>query len=118
MTADYGQLVEKESVWVLTVNENIGGLIILRKEPDHVLISNMAVATTYQRHGFGRRLLEFAEAHARQNEVDELRLYTNELMHENLAIYSKLGWDEYDRAEQDGFRRIFMRKRLGFCAVK
>ncbi|MBB3937252.1 hypothetical protein [Aureimonas phyllosphaerae] len=33
-------------------------------------------------------------------------------MHENLAIYTKLGWEEYDRAEQDGFRRVFMRKRI------
>ncbi|MBB4004609.1 hypothetical protein GGR03_003704 [Aurantimonas endophytica] len=33
-------------------------------------------------------------------------------MYENLRIYERLGWEEYDRAEQDGFRRVFMRKRL------
>jgi hypothetical protein len=42
-----------------------------------------------------------------------MRLYTNELMHENLVVYGKLGWLEYDRAEQDGFRRVFMKKELG-----
>lgn len=78
----------------------------------------MAVATAYQGFGFGRKLRAFAEAHARQNNVAELKLHTNEVMHENLAICSKLGWSEYDRDEQDGIRKTFTRKRLNSSSVK
>ena len=31
-------------------------------------------------------------------------------MHENIALYTKLGWQEYGRGEQAGFQRVFMRK--------
>ncbi len=50
--------------------------------------------------------------HASREGIGKLRLFTNELMHENLAIDTKLGWEEHDRAEKDGFRRVFMRKRV------
>ncbi len=33
-------------------------------------------------------------------------------MSENLAIYSKLGYQETHRATEDGFPRVFMRKPL------
>ncbi|UIJ70379.1 GNAT family N-acetyltransferase [Aurantimonas sp. HBX-1] len=112
MTEDYGRLVGSGCVWVLVMDEEVGGLIVLRREADHVLVSNVAVGRAHQGRSFGRRLLDYAEAYARQGGYDELRLYTNELMHENLRIYERLGWEEYDRAEQDGFRRVFMRKRL------
>ena len=40
----------------------------------------------------------------------ELRLYTHEKMYENLAIYSAHGWQEYARANEGGYDRVFMRK--------
>jgi hypothetical protein len=42
----------------------------------------------------------------------EIRLYTNIAMQENLAIYTKLGYQECGRADEDGFKRVFMKKRL------
>ena len=42
----------------------------------------------------------------------ELRLYTHALMHENQALYSRLGFVETYRAEQAGFPRVFMRKHI------
>jgi hypothetical protein len=33
-------------------------------------------------------------------------------MTENQALYSKVGYVEYDRRSQGGFSRVFMRKRL------
>jgi GNAT superfamily N-acetyltransferase len=112
MTADYDRAVADGNVWVLAIGDEVGGLVILRTEADHLLIGNLAVARAHQGLGFGRRLLELAERRALQLGIDDLRLYTNALMHENLAIYAKLGWQEYDRREEDGFRRVFMRKRL------
>ena len=52
-------------------------------------------------------LLDAAEAQARAAGVPELRLYTNEKMHENLAYYSRRGFVETGRALQDGYARVF-----------
>lgn len=112
MTEDYGPLVKNRDVWLVVVEDEIAGLIVLRIREDHLLVGNVAVATLFQGRGLGRHLLDHAERYAAEQGKDELRLYTNELMHENLEIYQKLGWEEYDRAEQDGFRRVFMRKKV------
>ena len=112
MTKDYTALVASGTVWVLAVGDNLAGLIVLRTKSDHLLVSNVAVGKAYQGQGHGRKLLDHADAFARQEGRSELRLYTNELMHENLKIYPRLGWEEYKRAEEEGFRRVFMRKVL------
>ena len=65
-----------------------------------------------QRRGIGARLLELAEDRARQLRLGEIRLYTNEAMTENLAYYARHGYIETHRAEQDGFRRVFLAKAL------
>ncbi len=112
MSADYERLVRDGLAWVLVLDGAVTGLIILRSEDDHLLVSNVAVAPGRQGRGLGRRLLDFAEAEALRRGLRELRLFTNEQMHENLEIYARLGWSEHDRGERDGFRRVFMRKPL------
>ena len=112
MTEDYARLIKTGTIWVISAEDVIVGYIVLRDEFDHVFVDNIAVTPACHGYGLGRTLLNYAETHARERGVNELRLYTNEKMHENLAIYAKLGWHEYDRAEQDGFHRVFMRKCL------
>lgn len=112
MSADYRQLVGEGDVWVLELDGDVVGLIILKSEADYLLLDNVAVSPAHQGRGLGSKLLAHAEAQARQRGFREMRLYTNELMHENLVVYGKLGWTEYDRADQDGFRRVFMKKEL------
>lgn len=112
MTDDYAKLVAAGNVWVIIRVNIISGFIVLQKKSDHILVNNIAVTPIHHGNGLGRTLLDYAEAYAWQQDVNELRLYTNEKMHKNIEIYSKLGWLEYQRAEQDGFRRVFMRKRL------
>ena len=41
-----------------------------------------------------------------------LSLYTNEVMTENQAIYTHLGYREVDRHTEDGYRRVYMEKLL------
>lgn len=112
MSDNYAKLIKEHCVWIFSVEERITGLIVLRLKHDHVLVSNVAVGKAYQGRGYGRELLHYADVFAKEKGKCELRLYTNELMHENLKIYEKLGWEEYKRAEEDGFRRVFMRKVL------
>jgi len=33
-------------------------------------------------------------------------------MHENIALYSRLGFAEVDRPMEDGFARVYFRKQL------
>jgi len=49
---------------------------------------------------------------ARQAGYESIYLYTNEKMAENIALYAKVGYVEYERREEEGFRRVFMRKPL------
>lgn len=44
--------------------------------------------------------------------LQEVRLYTNELMNENLLYYPKFGFIELNRTTEDGYRRVYMSKSL------
>ena len=57
--------------------------------------------------------IEFAEAEALSAGFDSIYLYTHEKTTENLALYSRLGYVEYDRRSQGDFSLIYMRKHLG-----
>ena len=63
--------------------------------------------------GLGRGLLEFAEGEARRAGFDSIYLYTHEKMTENLALYSRIGYVEYDRRSRGKFSLVYMRKHLG-----
>ena len=115
MTADYIGLIRSGVVYVLhpPAEEDILGVLVLRASAEALWIENVAVQPQHQHRGYGRRLLQFAEEQARATGVGELRLYTNELMVESIGLYTRLGWAEFDRRLEDGFRRVFMRKRVG-----
>ncbi len=112
MLADYAQEIAQYQVWVAEANGAIiGGLVLIPYE-DHILLDNIAVHPTYQGQGVGRALLELADAEAMTQGYGELRLYTHVTMTENIALYSRIGWIETHRGEQDGYDRVFMRKAL------
>ena len=54
----------------------------------------------------------FAEKAARDRGLREIWLYTNEKMTENLPFYRGLGFEETRRGLDEGYRRVFMKKRL------
>jgi len=110
MLDDYARRIADRQAWVLTEAGAIAAVLVLVPEPDHLLLDNIAVAPDRQRRGYGRRLLAFADAEAARRGYTELRLYTHEEMHENLAIYRAHGWQEYARASEAGYDRVFMRK--------
>jgi ribosomal protein S18 acetylase RimI-like enzyme len=57
-------------------------------------------------------LLELAETEARRAGFDAVHLYTHEKMTENIALYSRIGYDEYDRRSQGDFSLVYMHKPL------
>ena len=114
MTADYSGLIRSGVVYVLRLpaQQDIQGVLVLRPSAEELWIDNVAVHPQHQHRGYGRRLLQFAEQQARAADVRELRLYTHELMVENIKLYTRLGYAEFDRREDEGFRRVFMSKRV------
>jgi hypothetical protein len=58
-------------------------------------------------------LLDFAERHALDVGYPSIRLYTNEAMSENIALYTRRGYVETHRVEENGLRRVHMSKSLG-----
>lgn len=112
MLADYARLVERAEVYVLVDSATILGVLVMRPQRDHLFIENVAVAPEHQGKGYGSRLLRFAEDTARAQRLPELRLYTHQLMTENQVYYPRLGYEEYDRRTEDGYDRVYFRKRL------
>ena len=110
MDADFATHVADREVVVLEQDGAIAGIVVWRPEADHGFIDNIAVDPGRQGSGIGRRLIEFVEGEARRLGLPELRLYTNAKMTENLAMYPKLGWIQFDRRVEDGFDRVFFRK--------
>lgn len=110
MTADYLALIEEGVVWVLTQDSAIVGVLVLLDRPDHLLLENVAVDPAHQRNGYGKVLLAFAEREARERGHDQIRLYTNELMTGNIALYRSLGYRETHREEISGRSLVFMAK--------
>jgi N-acetylglutamate synthase-like GNAT family acetyltransferase len=112
MTADYAAAARRGQAWVAAEEGEAVGFIILIPQPGYLLLENVAVLPAAQRRGVGARLLALAEEHARSLHLPEVRLYTNQAMTENLAYYPQHGYTETHRGQQDGFSRVFFRKRL------
>lgn len=112
MDEDYAQIVTSPWCRVAELDGRLVGVLVVRAEPDHLLLETVAVYPGAQGQGVGERLLREAESLAAQSDLAEVRLYTNEAMTGNFAWYAHHGYVETGRRVQDGFRRIFFAKRL------
>lgn len=100
---------------MLDVGGQTAGLIVIEREPDHLLIFSVVVAAAFQGRGIGSRLMQWAETLARRSDVDLLRLYTNAKMTRNIAIYRGMGYREIGRRtnpKRPGWVAVDMEKRL------
>ena len=115
LQANYAALIQRGVVYVIDdpANGSVTGLIVCWPDDGAMFVDNVAVHPDHQGHGLGRRLMAFAEHLALSAQLAEVRLYTNELMTENLEFYGGLGFEETARRVDHGYRRVFLRKRLG-----
>ncbi len=112
METDFAAVVRDHLVWVLLEEDRLIAVLHLLSRPDHLFIDDIAVRTDRQRQGMGKRLLAFAEEEARRCGHHEIRLFTNETMIENVALYEGIGYREYHREWHRGTAIIYMRKAL------
>jgi N-acetylglutamate synthase-like GNAT family acetyltransferase len=112
MRDDYAALIAEARVHVLEDSGEIVGLVVLIPEARAMLLDNVAVHPRAQGRGFGVKLIAFAEAQTRAAGLPALRLYTQDIMTENLALYARLGFVETHRGEELGLNRVYMTKMM------
>jgi ribosomal protein S18 acetylase RimI-like enzyme len=112
LVADYDEVVSGTPVTVAERGGAIVGFIVLGTGEEGFVIDNVAVEPGHQGTGVGRALLEHAEAAARDAGFDSLYLYTHAKMTENLALYERVGYVEYDRRLHGDAPLVYLRKRL------
>ncbi|MEV5320062.1 GNAT family N-acetyltransferase [Streptomyces sp. NPDC052687] len=110
MEADHAADVAAGRVFV--TGDPVTGLVVLDAYEDHLFLDSIAVHPDAHGRGVGRRLLRFADAHARVLGLPEIRLYTNAMMWENQKIYPKYGYEVVERRVDGPYDRIHYRKLL------
>jgi GNAT superfamily N-acetyltransferase len=71
------------------------GALVTHAMGDHLFLETVAVAPGAQGRGYGALLLARADQDAYEADLDEIRLYTNVAMTENLSFYPQPGAVEY-----------------------
>ncbi len=112
MCADFALQIRRGIVHVALAGDAFAGYVVFYPQGDDLMLESVAVLPEFSGRGIGRALIEHAEAAARLLGLDAVRLYTNEAMTENLALYPRLGYQETGRRIEDGFRRVYFRKTI------
>lgn len=117
MLDDYGAYIRAGQAFVLEEGGDAGqdaaqgrirACIVLVPGADGDLsLEVLAVSRASQGRGYGRALVDFALRHAQSLGCPRLKLYTNEVMAEAQAFYTRLGFTETHRALDAGYRRVF-----------
>ena len=114
VTEDYAPRIEAGEVWLVSREGADVGLAVLETAPDALTIFSLAVLPEV-RGGVGRWMLAFAEEQARAAGLPEVRLYTNDRMLRNIAIYAQAGFVETGRRPNEwrpGWFFVDMAKRV------
>jgi ribosomal protein S18 acetylase RimI-like enzyme len=112
MIDDYAEVVRTREAIVAERGGEIVGLVVLAVSDEGFYVDNVAVDPAQQGTGVGKALLERAEIEARAAGFDSIYLFTHERMVENLALYSRIGYVEYDRRPHGRAHIVYLRKNL------
>lgn len=112
MLDDYSEVIKRHQAFVATENKRIIGVLILILKNDGILMDNVAVLPEFQGKGLGHQLIQFAETQAFEQGFEYLDTYTNEVMIENIEMYSRLHYQETKRCQVAGYDRVYMRKKV------
>ena len=112
MLEDYAVVITEAIVYVAAQGDRVVGAIVLKTTEEGFYVDNVAVRPSATGTGVGRLLLQHAESEARQRGYASIYLATHELMVENKALYSRVGYLEYDHRLVNGYPRVFFRKTL------
>lgn len=112
LLADDDAIISALACTVAIDGNAVVGVLVMWPHPDHLLVENLAVRPDRQGRGVGALLLAHAEREAAALQLPAVRLYTNELMTENLAWYPSRGYRETGRRADGPYRRVLLEKDL------
>ena len=87
------------------------GFAIILKKSDGYWLENVAVGDGWRGQGIGGRLLGAVEE-ALAGKAESYQIYTNAVMTENIGWYRRLGFEDLGQRDDEGYSRVFFRKRL------
>jgi ribosomal protein S18 acetylase RimI-like enzyme len=114
MQTDFAAAIRDDLIWILMEDDRLLAVLHLVLRSDHLFIEDVAVRGDRQRQGIGKKLLAFAEEEALSRSCHEIRLFTNETMVENIALYQSLGYRELRPEPCQGTDVIYMRKPIKY----
>ena len=115
MLTDHHGWIRNGHVWVLGDPGAVFGSIMLLPDEEVLMVYSIAIDPDRQGKGHGRALMDFAENKARELGLSRMMLYTNEFMSDNIALYEKLGYEQYGRQQHENHPDswiVFMRKEI------
>jgi ribosomal protein S18 acetylase RimI-like enzyme len=112
MDDDYGARCVKGHAWLLELDREPAGAVIIEDMDGYLFLHNIAVAPRVQHHGFGRRLMQFVEEEARRRSLREVKLTTSVVMQKNIDLYERLGYAITGSEPTATVDRVWMTKRV------
>ncbi len=112
MVADFAASINLGNLHLVDVEGTVAGFVVFYPRQNHVHLENVAVSPDFQQRGIGSKLIEHVEQSAKQDGFHRVELYTNVKMTENLGLYPRLGYQQFDRRIEDGFDRVYFGKDL------
>lgn len=112
MLDNYEKRIRDDLVYLFEAGEGLAAVLVLIEKAGYMLLDNIAVAPACQGRGYGARLIRFTEEEAKRLGFSEVRLYTHEVMRENIGLYERFGFAVTHRAREAGYDRIYMNKKL------
>lgn len=112
MLLDIPKEIVAQRVWVAEAGGTLAGTIVQYPTEQGFYIDTVAVAPEVRGTGIGRALLQFAEQEATRRDCEQVYLCTNSRMVENQALYTRIGYTEYERKSVGPYDRVFYRKPL------
>ena len=112
MVADFETAINNDNVAVLQNADELAGYAVYYPLDGEMHLENVAVLPGYHGKGYGKALITYVEESAKASAMEAVSLYTNEAMSENLKLYPFLGYVEFKRCTEAGFKRVYFRKAL------
>jgi ribosomal protein S18 acetylase RimI-like enzyme len=95
MQADYETAVADHWIDLFEQHGKLVSFIEMIPKSDHLYVENIAVSEAHQGQGLARQMLDHAASLAKASGLPELRLLTNKAFTANLALYDRLGFENY-----------------------
>lgn len=107
---DHAAFILENRVDLLFSDKDMAALVETIQRKDHLLIENVAVDPRFQKRGYGKKMVAYAEQLALQAGLDVVRLYTNSRFEVNLRLYASLGYEVERTEERNGGVAVHMLK--------